>query len=85
MNPDEPKARYMVILPCKSNQAIVIDGRVVIKVLRVQKDAVKLGIEAPRELTVHRQEVFDLINRKNQAAAGGSPPPAPDEPGGESK
>ena len=84
MNPEESKARHMVILPCKSNQAIVIDGRVVIKVLRIQKDAVKLGIEAPRELSVHRQEVFDLINRKNQAATSGSPPP-PDQPGGERK
>lgn len=84
MNPEESKPRHMVILPCKSNQAIVIDGRVVIKVLRIQKDAVKLGIEAPRELSVHRQEVFDLINRKNQAATSGSPPP-PDQPGGERK
>jgi len=53
----------MLILSRKTNESIVIDGRIVIKVLRIDKDNVKLGIQAPPEVTVHRQEIQDLIDR----------------------
>jgi carbon storage regulator len=56
----------MLILSRKLNESIVIDGRIIVKILRIERDTVKLGIQAPQELQVHRQEVFDMIQR-NQA------------------
>ena len=56
----------MLILSRKLNESIVIDGRIVVKVLRIDRDTVKLGIQAPAELSVHRQEIFDAIQRNKQ-------------------
>jgi carbon storage regulator len=58
----------MLVLARKLNQNIVIDGSIVIKVLRVERDVVKLGIQAPATIPVHRQEVYEEIQRNNQAA-----------------
>ena len=59
----------MLILSRKLNESIVIDGRIVVRILRIDRDSVKLGIQAPVELSVHRQEVYDLIQKKKQQAA----------------
>lgn len=59
----------MLVLARKLNQNIVIDGRIVVKVLRVERDTVKLGIQAPASIPVHRQEVYEEILRSNRAAA----------------
>jgi len=53
----------MLILSRKINESIVIDGKIIIKVLRIDKDTVKLGIQAPPEVSVHRQEIQDLIEK----------------------
>ena len=67
----------MLILSRKINESIVIDGRIIVKVLRIDKDTVKLGIQAPSELPVHRQEIFDLIEKgKNSPAAEGQDKPS---------
>jgi carbon storage regulator len=58
----------MLILSRKLNESIVIDGRIIVKILRIERDTVKLGIQAPTELSVHRQEVFDMIQRNKQAS-----------------
>ncbi len=58
----------MLILSRKLNESIVIDGRIVVKILRVDGDVVKVGIEAPKEVPVHRQEVYDEIQKSNQEA-----------------
>jgi carbon storage regulator len=58
----------MLVLSRKQNQNIVIDGRIIIKVVRLDKDVVKLGIEAPASISVHRQEVFEEIERCNKNA-----------------
>jgi carbon storage regulator len=58
----------MLVLARKLNQNIVIDGRIFVKVLRVERDVVKLGIQAPISVPVHRQEVYDEIQKNNQAA-----------------
>ncbi len=60
----------MLILSRKLNECIVIDGKIIIKVLRLDKDTVKLGIQAPAELPVHRQEVFDQIQKSKQNGSG---------------
>jgi carbon storage regulator len=58
----------MLILSRKLGESIVIDGRIHVKVMRVEGDVVKLGIEAPSEVPVHRQEVYEEIQRSNQQA-----------------
>jgi carbon storage regulator len=58
----------MLILSRKSNESIVIDGRIRVKIVRVEGDVVKIGIEAPMDVPVHRQEVYDEIQRSNQQA-----------------
>jgi carbon storage regulator len=58
----------MLILSRKLNESIVIDGRIIVKVVRVDGDVVKLGIQAPMEVTVHRQEVYEEIQRNNKEA-----------------
>lgn len=58
----------MLVLSRKVNENIVIDGRIVVKVVRTEGNFVKLGIEAPSDVPVHRQEIYDEIQRSNQAA-----------------
>ena len=58
----------MLILSRKSGESIVIDGRIKITIIRVEGEAVKVGVEAPAEVPVHRQEVYDEIQRSNQQA-----------------
>jgi carbon storage regulator len=58
----------MLILSRKPGESIVIDGRITVKIIRLDGDIVKLGIEAPREVPVHRQEVYNEIQRNNQEA-----------------
>lgn len=58
----------MLILSRKLNESIVIDGRIIVKILRIERDTVKIGIQAPTELPVHRQEVYDMIQRNKQAS-----------------
>ena len=73
----------MLILSRKVNESIVIDGRIIVKVVRVEGDQIKLGIQAPRDVPVHRQEIFDEIKKSSPDAA--SPPayPKPPEPPGD--
>ena len=54
----------------------MIGDDVRIVVVAVDRDTVKLGIEAPRTIPVHRSEVYEEIQRTNRAAAGEPPLPA---------
>jgi carbon storage regulator len=67
----------MLVLARKLNQNIVIDGQIVVKVLRVERDVVKLGIQAPTSIPVHRQEVYEEIQRNNRAALHAGPRSVP--------
>jgi carbon storage regulator len=58
----------MLILSRKPGETVVIDGRIRVKVVRVEGEVVKIGIEAPAEISVHRQEVYDEIQRNNKEA-----------------
>jgi carbon storage regulator len=60
----------MLVLSRKLNQSIMIGDNVRIVVVSVDRDQVKLGIDAPREIAVHRSEVFEEIQRANREAAG---------------
>jgi len=58
----------MLILSRKLGESVVIDGRIIIKIVRLDGDVVKVGIEAPADVPVHRQEVYDEIQRNNREA-----------------
>ena len=58
----------MLILSRKSGESIVIDGRIHVKVVRVEGEVVKVGIQAPTDVPVHRLEVYEEIQRSNQQA-----------------
>src|SRR5580693_4218423 len=52
----------MLVLSRKKNESIVINNDIVITVVEIRGDKVRLGIVAPKEVPVHRQEVFDAIH-----------------------
>jgi carbon storage regulator len=70
----------MLILSRKINESIVIDGRITVKVVRVEGDVVKLGVEAPADVPVHRQEVYEEIQRNNSEALTQGRPMLPQLP-----
>ncbi|HEX7571220.1 MAG TPA: carbon storage regulator CsrA [Verrucomicrobiae bacterium] len=67
----------MLILSRKPGESIVIDGHIRVKIMRVEGDVVKLGIEAPVTVPVHRQEVYEEIQRSNQQALTKQSSPLP--------
>jgi carbon storage regulator len=58
----------MLILSRKSGESIIIDGRIQVKIVRVEGETVKIGIEAPSDVPVHRREVYEEIQNSNQQA-----------------
>lgn len=59
----------MLILSRKINQKIRIGDDIVITLIDVKGDQVKIGVEAPSNVKVYRQEVFEAIQSENKAAA----------------
>ena len=59
----------MLVLTRRSNQSIVIGTDVVITVLEIHGDSVRIGVDAPRSVQVHRSEVFEAVQEANRAAA----------------
>ena len=58
----------MLVLSRQRDESIIIGDNVVITVVDVRGDKVKLGIEAPKEIPVHRREVYEAILRENRQA-----------------
>jgi len=65
----------MLVLSRKVGEKIVIDHQTVLTVLDCRGDTIKLGIDAPRHITIHRLEVYEDIMRSNQQASAMAPPP----------
>jgi carbon storage regulator len=66
----------MLVITRKIDQSIIINGNVEVVVTGVTKDGVRLGIVAPREVQVHRREVFEAMAAANRAASGPAEPSA---------
>jgi carbon storage regulator len=63
----------MLVLSRKKNESIVINNDITIVVVEIRGDKVRLGVEAPKEVPVHRREVYDAIVRNGgQSAASES-------------
>ena len=58
----------MLVLSRKPNESIIIGDNVEIKVVEVRGEQVKLGITAPRDIPVHRKEIYDSIHKQNLSA-----------------
>ena len=59
----------MLVLSRQRDESIVIGDNIVITIVDIRGDKVRLGIQAPVEIPVHRQEVYDAIQRENKQAA----------------
>ena len=53
----------MLVLSRKKNESIVINNEITIVVVEMRGDKVRLGVEAPKEVPVHRREVYDAIKK----------------------
>ena len=56
----------MLVLTRKTNESIVIRDDIVVMVIDIRGDRVRLGIEAPKEVTVHRREIYDSIKESSR-------------------
>jgi carbon storage regulator len=65
----------MLVLSRKKNESIVINNDITIVVVEIRGDKVRLGVEAPKEVPVHRREVYEAIKRN--AAVQSGPPTLP--------
>ena len=67
----------MLVLSRKKNESIIINDDITIVVVEIRGDKVRLGVEAPKEVPVHRNEVYEAIRRnQNQANAAAVEPDA---------
>jgi carbon storage regulator len=62
------RGELMLVLSRKIGESIMIDEHIQVKVIAVEGDTIKLGIEAPKDVTIHRQEVFQAIKEENRTA-----------------
>lgn len=60
----------MLILQRKQDEDIIIAGKVVVRIVEIRGDKVSLGIEAPKDVSVHRREVFEAIQRDKERRNG---------------
>lgn len=63
----------MLVLSRQRDESIVIGDNVVVTIVDIRGDKVRLGIQAPGEIPVHRQEVYEAIQRENRKTVA---PPA---------
>ncbi|HSX24494.1 MAG TPA: carbon storage regulator CsrA [Candidatus Andersenbacteria bacterium] len=65
----------MLVLTRKRNESIIIDGSITIKVLEIRGPLVKLGIEAPAEIPIHRMEIWQAMAAKAETEKGSDATP----------
>lgn len=59
----------MLVLSRKKKEAVLIGEEIKITVIGIEGDKVKLGIEAPENLTIYREEIYEAIKAENKEAA----------------
>jgi carbon storage regulator len=63
------RSLHMLVLSRQRDETIMIGDDIEVTVVDIRGDKVRLGINAPKEISVHRKEVYDAIRRENRAAA----------------
>ncbi len=58
----------MLVLSRHRDESIMIGDEIVVTIVDIRGDKVRLGIDAPQDIPVHRQEVYDAIQRENRKA-----------------
>ena len=69
----------MLVLSRQRDESIIIADNIKITIVDIRGDKVRLGIDAPKEIPVHRQEVFDAIHRENDHENAEAAPAPPEE------
>ena len=59
----------MLVVTRKQDESIVIGNEIEVMLLRIDRHAVRIGVRAPRHISVHRKEIFEEIKRENIASA----------------
>ena len=59
----------MLVLTRKRNESIIINDNIEIIVVDIKGDQIKLGIKAPKKVSIHRKEVYEEIQKENKLAA----------------
>jgi carbon storage regulator len=67
----------VLVLTRRTEESVIIGDRIVITVLGVEGEKVKLGIEAPREVTILRRELLEVVKQQNRLAEKLTPEAAP--------
>ncbi len=62
----------MLVLTRKTDESIIIGDNIAVTVVAVEGDQVRLGVTAPKDIAVHRQEVYEQIKKENLEAAQSS-------------
>jgi len=70
----------MLVLSRKKNESIIINDHITVTVVEIRGDKVRLGIDAPKDVTVHRREVYEAIQNQVKARET-SPPSVPPQDG----
>jgi carbon storage regulator len=63
----------VLVLSRSEGESVMIGSDIVVTVLEVRGDVVRIGIDAPREVKVHREEVYRALEAANREAAGSDP------------
>ena len=62
----------MLILSRKKEESLIVNGNIEIKILEIANGIVKIGIVAPKEVEVHRKEIYEKIKEENRASVSGN-------------
>ncbi|MBZ5495458.1 MAG: carbon storage regulator CsrA [Acidobacteriia bacterium] len=65
----------MLVFTRKKGESLIIGNEIEVTILNIGSSSVKVGINAPRHISVHRQEVYEAIKRENVAASKSQLPP----------
>ena len=68
----------MLVLSRKKNESIIINDHITVTVVEIRGDKVRLGIDAPKDVTVHRREVYEAIQSQANAHSPGAPAAVPE-------
>lgn len=58
----------MLVLSRKAQEGVIINDNIEIKIAQIDGDTVKLAIKAPKEVSIHRKEVYESVKKGNEAA-----------------